>query len=192
MKNGAKPTHSDQRFVIGLLEGDTKTIQNIYQVFYPLIETFVVKNSGTKEDAKDLFSESLKIIYLQGKEGLELHSSFKGYLRTICQRRWINELKRQEKFTPDIENQIEPETGENFWEKIVDAEKVLLFRKHISQLPERCRQILEFSFEEFNYKEIAEKLNLNYSFVRRRAGECIRQLTLQIKDDPIYKDLIKD
>jgi len=192
LENGARLTHNNQDIVIGLVEGDTKTIQHIYQICYPMIEAYVVKNSGSKEDAKDLFSESLKIIYLQAKKGLKLHSSFQGYLRTICQRRWINELKRREKFTPDIEDQIEPESEDNFWSKIVDAEKVLLFRKHITQLPDRCRQIIELSFEEFNYREIAEKLSLNYSFVRRRAGECISKLTLQIKEDPIYKDLIKD
>lgn len=192
MKKGTQPIHVDQRFIVGLVNGDTKIIQDIYQICYPIIEAYVVKNSGTKEDAKDLFSESLKIIYLQGKEGLELHSSFRGYLRTICQRRWINELKRREKFTPDIEDQLEPDAEDYFWEKMVDAEKLLLFRNHIAKLPGRCRQILELSFEQFNLREIAEQLELNYNFVRRRCSECTNLLFQNIKNDPIYKDLIQE
>ena len=189
MKDEAKQAHIDQRYISGLVEGDSEVIKEIYSLFYAQIETYVKKNKGTRDDAKDLFSEVMKIIYLQGRDGLKLERSFGGYLRTICQRRWINQLKRQQRFDPDIEKQAEPEDDENFTDKLLEQERRLLYRKHFNLLPDRCRQILEFSFQGLNYREVAEKLKLNYSFVRRRGGECTQQLINSVKQDPIFEEL---
>jgi len=185
----ARQVHPDQKYIAGLVGGDAAVIDEIFRLYYGQIEAYVLKNKGTGDDAKDLFNESLKIIYLQGRENLALNSSFIGYLRTICQRRWINELKRRQRFAPDIEKQPEQETDENLSEALVNQERTLLFRKHFGRLPERCRQILELSFEDFNHREVAEKLGLNYNFVRRRIGECIQQLISTVKEDPIYGEL---
>lgn len=189
MKEEAKRVHTDQRYITGLVEGDSEVISEIYRLFYHQIEGYVKKNKGTREDAKDLFNESLKIIYLQGRDKLELRSSFGGYLRTICQRRWINHLKRSQRFEPDIEKQAEPQDVGNVIDSLLDQERQILFRKHFNMLPERCRQILEFSFEGLNYREAAEKLKLNYSFVRRRGGECTQQLIESVRKDPVFKEL---
>ena len=189
LQNEGKKPHPDQKYIIGLVRGDDAIINEIFRQYYPQIEVYVLKNNGNVQDAKDLFNDSLKIIYLQGKKDLILHSSFIGFLKTICKRRWINELKRQKRFTPDVMDQQEPVSEEDFGKDLAEQEKTLLFRKHFKQLPNRCRQILKFSFEEMNYREIAEKLNLNYSFVRRRAGQCIKTLTAAVKADPIFKEL---
>lgn len=189
MKDEVKQAHPDQKYINGLVAGDEAVIKEIYQLYYRPLERYVLKNKGTIADAQDLFNDSLKIIYLQGRDDLKLHRSFGGYLRTIYQRRWINQLKRRRKFAPDIEDQAEPPSDDNLLADLVDHERTLLFRKHFGRLPERCRQILELSFEGFNYREAAEKLSLNYSFVRRRAGECIQQLMHSIRKDPIFEEL---
>lgn len=168
---------------------DDALITEVYQTYYAGIEQYVRKNRGTAEDARDLFNDALKIIYLQGRDGLQLHTSFGGYLGTICRCRWINELKRRQRFTPDIEDQAEPVAEEDIWANMVAYERKLLYRKHFGQLPERCQQILTLTFEGLNYREVAERLDLNYSFVRRRAGECTKKLTQAIRQDPVFKEL---
>lgn len=191
MENKLKSTHTeDQRFIIGLVDGDSKVIEQIYSDYFSTIQSYVLKNSGTVDDAKDLFNDSLKIIYLQGKnDGLILSRSFGAYLKTVCQRRWLNELKRRQKFIPDIEDQIEPVSDENIGEQLMAHEKMLLYRKHFGELPERCRQILELSIEGDNLREIAKKMKLNYGFVRRRIRECIGGLVKAVKSDPIFEEL---
>lgn len=189
MKEKAKQVHPDQKYINALVNGESSIIQEIFRLYYQQIEAYVLRNKGTPDDAKDLFNESLKIIYLQGRENLVLNSSFIGYLRTICQRRWINELKRRNRFSPDIEKQQELASEEDVGKNLVEHEKTLLFRRHFNQLPDRCRQILELSFEGLNYREVSEKLDLNYSFVRRRVGECIKNLTAAVKADPVFKEL---
>ncbi len=184
-----KKVHPDQQYITGLIQGDSAVIHRIFEHFYPQVESYTLNNRGTVEDAKDLFNESLKIVYLQGKDGLQLHSSFIGYFKTICKRRWINELKRRKRFTPEVEDQPEAVSDENLGKSIVEQEKQLLFRKHFQRLPDRCRQMLELSFEGLNYREVSEKIGLNYSFVRRRVNECIQKLMETVKSDPIFREL---
>ena len=168
---------------------DRAVIKEIFKEFFPSIKAYVLKNRGTINDAEDLFHESLKIIFLQAQRGLSLQHSFGGFLHTICKRRWINVLNRQSRFKNDIEDQPELAADESMVDDMVADEKQLLFRRHFKKLHARCQEILSLSFEGLNYRKIAEQLEMNYSFVRRRAGECIKGLTDSIKGDPLYDEL---
>lgn len=189
MKNGHRPNHPDQKYIDGIRANDSGIVKEIFREFYPSIKAYVLKNRGTENDAEDLFHESLKIIFLQAQGGLILEHSFGGLLHTICKRRWINTLKRQNRFKDDIENQPEPTTNQTVIEDMAAEEKQLLYRRHFKKLHDRCQEILNLSFEGLNYRKIAEQVGLNYSFVRRRAGECIKHLTDSIKGDPLYDEL---
>jgi len=189
VKNDFGSSHPDQKYIEGIRAKDGTVIKAIFKEFFPSIKAYVLKNQGTINDAEDLFHESLKIIFLQAQRGLLLQHSFGGFLHTICKRRWINVLNRQSRFKNDIENQPEPTTDQSVIADLIADEKQLLFRRHFKKLHERCQEILSLSFEGLNYRKIAEQLKLNYSFVRRRGGECIKSLTDSIKGDPIYREL---
>ncbi|MEZ4990718.1 MAG: sigma-70 family RNA polymerase sigma factor [Saprospiraceae bacterium] len=181
--------HPDQRYIRGLLEKDETICGEIIARFYPPVKTYVLKNSGDADDAYDLFKNTLVILMKQAKEGLEINSSFQAYLMRICKLRWINELRRRRRFDKKNEDPPEPASDDNFFRNMLAYERQLLFRKHFAQLPERCRQILQLRFEEYNLREIAEQLQLNHSFVRRRSGECTKQLIDNIQQDPLFGEL---
>lgn len=190
MENKANSIHLDQRFIIGLVESNSKIIEEIYSDYYPRIQSYILKNNGTIDDAKDMFNDSLRIIYLQGKnDNLILSKSFGAYLHTICKRRWLNTLTRSKKFTRDIENQTELASDENIGDAMIAHEKTLLFRKHFENLANTCKQILKLSIEGLNLREIAETLKLSYAYLRRARGECEKKLISSVKSDPIFNEL---
>ncbi len=181
--------HPDQQYIEGLIRGDKRTFKLIYERYFPLIERYVRQNSGQRADAEDVFYKSLEIIYLQARDGLVITQSFKAYLKLICQRRWLNELRRSQRVVLNLKDQPEPYLDAEVIAQIEKHERKLLYRKHFQKLPIRCREILELTFEGKNYKEVAEQLKLNYSFVRRRGGECANTLMKNIHQDPLFNEL---
>ncbi|MEM1214113.1 MAG: sigma-70 family RNA polymerase sigma factor [Bacteroidota bacterium] len=181
--------HPDQQYLEGMVNGDPQVLQRIYARYFPFVATYVRQNKGQRADAEDLFATSLEIIYLQARDGLQIRQSFGAYLKLICQRRWLNRLSKAQRTVLDLDNQPEPSLAAEVVTQLEEQERKLLFRKHFAQLPERCRQILELTFADKNYREVAEALALNYSFVRRRGGECVEKLMQNIQQDPLFQEL---
>lgn len=181
--------HADQQYIDGLARGDQKVILSIYERYFPMIDTYVRQNRGQTTDAKDLFATALEILHLQARDGLVIRQSFGAYFKLICQRRWLNRLGREKRMVLDLDNQPEPSENAAVINELENHEKKLLFRKHFLRLPDRCQQILELTFAGKNYREAADQLELNYSFVRRRGGECTNQLMKNIQQDPLFLEL---
>lgn len=181
--------HPDQQYIEGLIRGDRRIFKLICERYFPLIESYVRQNSGQRADAEDVFYKSLEIIYLQARDGLVITQSFKAYLKLICQRRWLNQLGRSQRVVLNLNDQPEPYLDAEVITQLEKDERKLLYRKHFQQLPVRCREILELTFAGKTYKEVAEQLSLNYSFVRRRGGECTNTLMKSIQGDPLFNEL---
>ena len=67
------------RWIIGLLlflivvtfavkNTDPVTVRYLYTAFYPSIRRLILTNTGTEEDAKDIFQEVLIVLYRKVKE----------------------------------------------------------------------------------------------------------------------------
>lgn len=182
-------SHPDQRFIVAISNNESKVIKEIYHDFYPRIETLIRKNRGTAQDAKDVFNDALRMIFLKSqKENITIEVSFYSFLRTICYRRWLNQLERLKKFNTDIENLPESSIDDDLLQDIMNNEKILFFRNHVKRLSEYCRQILELRFEGRKFNEIAEALNKNAGAVRKRSGECIKTLQEQVRNDPNFAE----
>ena len=52
----------DSLIIEELQKGNTKVFTLIYNS-YPLIENYILNNSGSKEDAKDVFQNALLVFY---------------------------------------------------------------------------------------------------------------------------------
>ncbi len=173
----------------GLLKGDEVVLLQIYEQFYGNTEQFVLSNSGTKADAKDLFQEGLKELFLQGRDGLSIKRSFGGYLHTICSRKWYNHLRRQKIFTSDRAEDKTVKSEEDTEGALIKHEQQLLFRKHFSALAEGCKEMLSLIFEEVPLTKVAEQLGVSYKYVRKRSSNCRKNLIEQIKKDPLFNEL---
>jgi len=54
--------HEDQKYIKALLDNNSVLIEEIYRKWGPDVRKFVLKNSGSTEEANDLFQESLMIV----------------------------------------------------------------------------------------------------------------------------------
>lgn len=131
----------------------SKAVKGLYGAL-PAIREFVKANSGTSDDAKDIFQDTLVILYkkIQGG-GFVLSVSLATYLFAIAKNCWLQELRRRKKMPGgeldvDIADQIlNEETPHN--------QAMAAF----NLLGEKCKQLLVlFYFKKKTFREIAAKL----------------------------------
>ncbi len=53
---------SDQETFLGLKSKDNQAYEIVYQFYYPSVKNFILKNSGSEEDAKDIFQETIFVL----------------------------------------------------------------------------------------------------------------------------------
>src|SRR3546814_138473 len=134
--------NNDQRYIDGLLKNDDKIIAAIYRNFAGKINHWICANSGTSDDAADIFQESIISIYRQAKDKkLMLTCPFEPFFLMVCKRKWWNELKKRSRQGVTISLESVSETGQEpealASELMMMEEKDLLIQQFFRKLGER-------------------------------------------------------
>ena len=182
----AKLIHTDQRFITGLLQNNTVLVREIYNRFAGKVKSYIVQNSGSEDDAADIFQESLIDIYQQAQhKGLQLTCPFEAFLLLVCKRKWLNELKKRGRqgVTKDPEDVYD--LGEDAFalaeQMQLQEDKASLFMAMFQQLGERCREIINKCLGNKPQDEVALELGVSYAYLRKKKSECTAELIKLIK-----------
>jgi RNA polymerase sigma factor (sigma-70 family) len=146
---------------------------------------------GSEQDAKDVFQDSIIIIYRKIKEdNFKLTSSFKSYIYSVCRYIWIKQLSKQKE---NIENQNIYLEYEDISDITIDEykknEQYKLYQKHFKRLEKDCQKLLKLFLKKVPLNDIAEKLGIgSQQFIKRKKYKCKEQLVRYIKSDPNYKE----
>ncbi|MEM7163484.1 MAG: sigma-70 family RNA polymerase sigma factor [Bacteroidota bacterium] len=185
--------HPDQVYISALLNNDAEKIEEIYRLFSGKICAFVVSNSGSESEAKDIFQESLISIYSQAKDKeFELTCPFEAFLFMVCKRKWYNVLKSGRKKT---ETNLSSDVSHNAFAdelsaRTIEKEKRMkLLEQKLRSLGESCQKILNLSWKGMHMEKVAEACDVSYAYVRKKKSECIARLTKLIKEDPQFSEL---
>ena len=192
MKNNLN-THTDSTQIIELIKkNDQGVLETLYQSNFPKIEAFILKNSGTKEQAKDIFQEAFITTWKNVKANKftpQNNHSLDGYLYTISKNKWMDflrskyhkktvitsKLKHFEISDKETQNKLDDILKEGRLQNIMDAFKSL-------SLP--CKNLLtKFYFEKKSMNTIAEELQLDAASTRNKKYRCMQKLReLALKD----------
>lgn len=151
-----------------------------------------MENGGCEQDAKDVFQEGIIIIYRKIKEGnLNLTSSFKSYIYSVCRFLWMKQLslikEDSEQLNTYQEYEVLPDISIDEYEK---NEQYKLYQKHFKRLEEGCQKLLQLFLKNIPLKAIADQLGIeSQQFVKRKKYKCKEQLVRYIKSDPNYKEM---
>ncbi|RMG87425.1 MAG: sigma-70 family RNA polymerase sigma factor [Bacteroidetes bacterium] len=187
--------HKDQYYIEGLVNNDATVIRKIYDQFAPRITGYVENNSGTKEDARDIFQEGLLAILKKARsENFVLTCPFGAFLYLVCSRKWLNRLK-QKSVSPvtimdeagfkDVPSDAIQLSETTIWEQ----ERKQLYLEKLNGLSPRCREIIKTSLSGISMQEVAKKLGMSYAYARKKKSECLATLLENIQSDGRYQDL---
>ncbi len=177
----------------GIVENDLTILKKIYRESLPEVIKYVERNSGTKDDGKDVFQEGILVIFRKASAGdLELTTSFHNFLFAICKRIWLKKLRKKSGKEVPFDEILEYSDEEDLDEALLKSQKWELFNKRFMDLPDECRQVLKMLFNKASGKEIAAKMGYTEDYAKRKKYKCKQSLADLIKSDPNYKQLTEN
>ncbi len=174
---------------------DREVVPVLYKKVYPLVERFILRNSGNREDASDVFQDTLLFFYKQIMSNTfnQKYSVF-GYLYKICIHKWINKAKKNKKivFVDVIEN-LETPIYEEFSEEIIKNSDANIVRKLFNPIGEKCVELLTYTtYSNLLLEDIMLRMELNsVSAVKMQLKRCKEKLLKQIDENPSLLNVLK-
>lgn len=179
---------TDQELIDNLKKGDQSALKNVYS-HLSLIKNMVLKNSGSVDDAYDLFQDSVLIFYKNVvKKDFELKSSISTYLYSISYRQWLKKLRgRKSESLMNLNENYSPDLIEEFNFETFDSTKenrLEIVLAMIDQLGENCKKILNlFYFQGLDLEAISNRMGYNSSQVaRQQKYRCLKQVRDLLKE----------
>lgn len=161
-----------------LQNGDDRILQVIYRQYYQTIVNLVMNNSGSLQEAKDIYQETLIIFYEKVKdEDFELNCKLKTYLYSISRNLWLKQLQHKKRFTNSISDS--EEYLEIPWEEASKKEdQYQAMHSALESLGEPCRSILkDFYMHSQSMEEITEKFGYtNADNAKNQKYKCLKRL----------------
>jgi len=85
-----------------ICKGDEKALEFLYQKYYRMMTKLVITNSGTEEEARDVYQDALIVFWQKATSGnLVLTSKMSTYIYSICQNLWRKELDRKKRLSSE-------------------------------------------------------------------------------------------
>lgn len=182
-----------------LLEGirlhDSDTLEYIYKKFFPSVSAFVNSNSGSDDDARDVFQEAIVAIYRRvNDDNFAITCSFKTYVYAIVKNLWLKELEKRKAsgVKLNVEGEFEvadeqPIEGSFFDPK---SERFKLYQKHFLTLSEDCQKVLRLFFAKQSLMEISQTMGYgSEKYAKKRKFQCKEILVKRIKNDPEFNKI---
>jgi RNA polymerase sigma factor (sigma-70 family) len=173
-----------------------ETIKAIYRDHFNSLSWYVLNNSGSRQDAEDIFQEVLiSFIDLVQKDKFRGESSVRTFLFSLNRHSWLNELKRRGR------SQVREEKFERAQDRVdadisvqmIDREDKAEVARLVEELGEACKNILLlFYYQGLSMKEILQTTSYeNEQVLRNKKYKCLKQLEKMINEKPALKETLK-
>ncbi|MFA8449363.1 MAG: RNA polymerase sigma factor [Bacteroidales bacterium] len=179
----------------GIRTSDRGTLNYIYKKYYKSIKRYIIQNSGSEDDANDIFQDGVMVIYqkIKKNELTELHCAFHTYLFSVCRFLWLQNLNKKEVKVDTDNHQIQESLSVEPDLKILTEEtsRYDLYRKHFTQLNKECQKILNLFLQKTPQKKVAEMMGYkSVDYAKRKKYLCKEKLVEKIKRDPNFKEVM--
>lgn len=181
---------TDDELLAGVANGSDLALTQLYRRFFPMILHLVTSNSGSDDDARDIYQETLVVLYEKVSQGsLELHCQLKTYLYSVGRRLWLKQLtirsrlrgpnsgsssgaflrNESEAAVPVDDDLAEHEARDRQFELMGDS---------LERLGEPCRTLLEdFYIRHLSMQEITDKFGYtNTDNAKTQKYKCLMRL----------------
>lgn len=169
----------EQEIIDGLIKESNDAYELLYNSYYNVVLNIVVRNSGSEEDAKDVFQETmLVLVHKIRKDNFRLTAALQTYITAISKNIWLKHLRdsgRKEKqkieysamYYADLDTHIEQE--KYYTSKL---------QKYIYKISKHCQGFIDDVFFKGKTPEQI-KLEYGYTSLRNTANQkykCIEQI----------------
>ena len=170
----------DQALLKGLAKSDKSAIEAIYRENYSMIQSFVLNNNGSTEDARDIFQEAMVVLYEKSKDAsFLLTSQIKTYVYSVCRRLWLKRLQQLNRYSGNIESMEESVSVE---EELDEHEKknadFNMMETALGKIGEPCKSLLDaYYLQKKSMQDIAQEFGYtNADNAKTQKYKCLVRL----------------
>ena len=169
---------SDDQVLELTRQGNEQALEFLYRKYYRMMLRLVVKNSGSEEEAKDVFQDALIVFWEKAHQpGFVLTSRISTFLYSVCQNLWRKELDRKSRLVREPQTEMAADFDPD------RKERAQIVNHCIAQLGDTCQKILMYYyFDRLTMTDIAQKLGLsNADTAKSKKYKCKQELDKLIK-----------
>jgi len=138
---------SNNTLINSLKDQNEQAFEDLYQEYYPMVKSLVMRTSGTTQDAEDVFQETIVVLLQKLRtEDFTLTSSIKTYLFAIAQNIWLKRKRDNHIIHVEVIEKYQKATDTFHIE--VGSEKTVeeKLQTWLSKITDNCRRILKALF----------------------------------------------
>ncbi len=184
-----QPITDQEKLIAAIKANNELVLKQIYLENYAKVEIYILKNNGSKMQAKDIYQEAFMAVWKNvrlDKFIPEGDTALNGYLYRIARNKWTDylrsaEFKKKEvldETNSKINLKVAMDTSELDIENDERLHKVI---QTFKTLGEPCKQLLTtFYFEKKSLREIAKELKIEEASARNKKYRCIEKLRAMV------------
>lgn len=181
-------TFTQEKLIEAIRQNDDKVLKWIYQKNYPKVQQMVMANSGTSEQAKDIYQEAFLAFWMNIKTNKFLpgnESAISGYIYQISKNKWLDTVRSQS-FKKTVYPENFPETLE---EEIDDKESLLIkIEGAFEKMGDTCRDLLtRFYYQKENLTKLAIHFGWTEATTKNNKYRCMEKLRASLNSDNDYE-----
>ena len=185
MKESKRSLLTDDELLTGLASGSDDALTQLYRRYFPMVLHFVTSNSGSEDEAKDVYQEALIVLYEKVRGGsFDLHCQLKTYVYSVGRRLWLKQLSYKSRFIVNDTEQTATDSDavEQMSDDLTDHEErdrqFDLMANSLNRLGEPCRTLLDdFYIRHLSMQDITEKFGYtNADNAKTQKYKCLMRL----------------
>ncbi len=174
------PDIKEKVLLKGLALGDKKAIETIYKDNFNMVQSLVINNNGSAQEAKDIFQEAMIVLLEKSRSAnFELNCQIKTYVYSVCRRIWLKRLQQFNRYSGEIEGMLGTVAVEEDVEEYEKRdEEFAMMEKAIAGLGEPCKGLIEaFYIQKRNMQDIASQFGYtNADNAKNQKYKCLMRL----------------
>lgn len=171
---------ADIDFIKGLSHNVDIPLEKIYKLHFPMVLQFILQNSGSDQDAKDIYQESIIVLYDKIQKGsFELNSKLKTFIYSVARRLWLKRLNSKHHQTTLIRDFEENIPVDDQTIRILEQEEQFkILQLSLDKLGQPCKALLEdFYLEGLTMEDLSEKFGYtNSENAKNQKYKCLIRL----------------
>ncbi len=183
-KINLKPQSTTSDSIVKAIKANNEeTLEHLYNINYPKVELFILKNNGTVDQAKDTFQEAFVAAWKNIKSNKfhpQSETAINGYLYTIAKNKWMDYLRSnlyKKTLSTSTHFQENKDTIETPNDDIFKEQRLTNVMQAFNELGAACKTLLtKFYFEKKSMKQIAKELQLDAASTRNKKYRCMQKL----------------
>lgn len=181
MPSDTPARHSSlQEQLRAISENDEAALRQFYQNNYKKTERYVLDNSGTADEAKDVYQEAFVAVWRAvclGRFQPRHDTSLDAYLYQIAKNKWLDRLRtaRRQPVVPLTEGAAGLEAAPDLSQQ--EEQQLQAIKANLKKLGHPCQEVLErFYYHRQSIRTISEALNWTEATAKNNKYRCLQRL----------------